>query len=123
MAYIVTDNLADKKTCNQDTDDRVYKIEPVERMGIEASSQQMLDKVDKMFEGVRGKRREDTNQQTQQQNELILRYMLLAPFYKAVKQADILFILFHHSLITVTVPLAVSLIILEDFALPFSSCL
>jgi hypothetical protein len=49
--------------------------------------------------------------------------MLFAPVYEAVKQAFLFFIVTNHSLITVTVPFAVSFIMLDDLALPFSSCL
>ena len=91
-------------------------------MGVEASGEQMLYKMDEVFEQIGCKCRQNTDNKTQNQDKLVLRYMLLTPTYKTIEQTN-LFILIHHSLITVTTPFDVSLIILDDFARPFSSCL
>ena len=122
MADIVTHDLAYKESCYEYTYHRIYQIEPVESMWVETTCKQVLDKMYEMMQQKGCKGRKDTDGKAQYQYELVMRDMLFAPLYEAVKQA--LFVLsFHHSLIIVTVPFSVSLIMLEDFALPFSSCL
>lgn len=92
-------------------------------MRVKSTRKQVLDKMDEMFERKGRQCRKYTDNKTQQQDELILRHMLLAPVDKAVEQAYIFITVIHHSLMTVTVPFAVSLIMPDDFALPISSCL
>ena len=92
-------------------------------MGIKTAGQEMLNEMDEMLKQKSRKRGQHTYDETQNQDEMILGYMLFTPDNKTVKQTSLLYILFHHSRITVTVPFDVNLIMLEDFAEPFSSCL
>ena len=72
VADIVTYYAADKKACYENTDNRIYQIEPIERVWIEITCQQMLDEVDQMLQCKCGKCREDTDHETKYQNKLIV---------------------------------------------------
>ena len=66
--------------------------------------------------------RQNAHCEAQNQDELVLRNMFFPPAYEAVEKCHFVRS-FHHSLIIVTVPFSFSLMMLDDFAEPFSSCL
>ena len=49
MADVVTDNTTYEDSRYENTYDGIYKIEPVERVRVETTCQQMLYKMDKML--------------------------------------------------------------------------
>ena len=91
-------------------------------MDIKATSQQMLDKMYQMMQKIGRKCREYTHEETEHKHKLLMRHMSLPPAVETVNQIRFTFLV-RHCLMIVTVPFSVNLIMLDDFALPFSSCL
>ena len=122
MADFIAYNLAYKKPRNENTNYRIYEIEPIEGVFVKATCKQVLYEMYEMMQQICSKSRDYTNQKTEHKHELPMRNMLLSPLSEAVNKTRFL-LLVRHCLIMVTVPFSVSLIMLDDFALPFSSCL
>lgn len=79
MADIIPYDIFYKQTSQQDTDHRIEQIQVIRPVLIEIAGQKMLYKMDDRLQDNSCRRRTDTDQETDDQYEMLLLYMLVPP--------------------------------------------
>ena len=86
MTDIISNDIFDKQSGNQNTDDRIDQIEVVDFVGRESWSKILLDKADKEFQYIGWQGSENPHEEADNQDEMFLLDMLFSPEEKAIKQ-------------------------------------
>ena len=88
MTNVVAHDVFHEQTRQQDTDHRIEQVEVVGTSRIEIARQQMLDKVNQLFQDNRRRRGADTDQKTDDQYKMLFLDVLLPPEEKAIEKTN-----------------------------------
>ena len=90
VADIIPYDILHKQAGKQDADHRIEQVQVVRSIQIEIAGQKMLYEVDDRLQDNSRRRRADTDQETHDQYEMLLFYMLVPPQQEAIEKLKII---------------------------------